>query len=364
MNLDGEGSREVRRFFCDNASMWLRDYHFDGLRIDAIHAIFDSSAVHFLEQLSEEVTDLEAYLGRRLVLIAESDLNDPRIITSREAGGYGINAQWSDDFHHALHAALTGESFGYYADFGKLEDLAKALRNAYVYDGGFSKFRGRRHGRRAHGLSGSHFLGYLQTHDQVGNRAKGERSSQIMSVDQLKIGAALVLCAPFIPMLFQGEEFAALSPFLYFTNHLEPQVAAAVSEGRRGEAAAFGWNPDEVPDPQDPETFERSKLDWSEAGSEPHRGILEWYRQLIALRRARPDLADGELDRVAVEFSESERWLLFRRGRVAVACNLAHKPRVVPLQARCVLMSSSAESAIRGETVELAPDSVMIVETD
>jgi maltooligosyltrehalose trehalohydrolase len=344
--------------------MWLRDYHFDGLRIDAVHAIFDSSAVHFLEQLSGEIKELEAHLGRHLVLIAESDLNDPRVVTPCEAGGYGIDAQWSDDFHHALHAAFTGECFGYYADFGKLEDLAKALKSAFVYDGEFSRFRGRMHGRRPRGLSGSRFLGYLQTHDQVGNRAKGERSSQLMSIDRLKIGAAIVFCSPFIPMLFQGEEFAASSPFLFFTDHLDPKLASAVFAGRRKEFAAHGWNADEVPDPQDPSTFERSKLDWSEVDSEPHRGILEWYRQLIALRRSLPALTDGRLARVKVQFSESDRWLLFRRGPVAIACNLAHTNRVVPLQARTILMSSSNQSAVRGDVIELAPDSVMIVEGD
>jgi maltooligosyltrehalose trehalohydrolase len=362
INMDGEGSHEVRRFFCDNALMWLRDYHFDGLRIDAIHAIFDSSATHFLEQLAMEVKDLEAHLGRHLVLIAESDLNDPRVVTPREASGFGIDAQWSDDFHHALHSVLTGERFGYYQDFGSFEHLAKALRNAYVYDGRFSTFRGRPHGRRPQGLSSSRFLGYLQTHDQVGNRAKGERSSRLMTLDRLKIGAALVVCSPFVPMLFQGEEYAASSPFLYFSDHVDPEIGRAVSEGRRREFAAFGWSPEEVPDPQDAATFEQSKLDWSELDREPHRGMLEWHRQVISLRRSIPALTDGQLDRVGVRIDGCQQWLVLRRGEIAVACNMAPEKRVVPLRLRTVLLSSNSESAVRGDSVDLAPDSVMIGE--
>ncbi len=364
INLDSEGSREVRRFLCDNALMWLRDYRFDGLRIDAIHAIFDSSATHFLEQLAGEVAELGSHLGRSLVLIAESDLNDPRVVTPREAGGFGIDAQWSDDFHHALHTVLTGERFGYYQDFGSLADLAKALRNVYVYDGAFSTFRGREHGRRPQGLPGSHFLGYLQTHDQVGNRAKGERSSQLMSLGRLKIGAALVLCSPFVPMLFQGEEFAASSPFLYFTDHMDTEIGRAVSEGRRKEFAAFGWNPEDVPDPQAAATFEKSKLDWSEVELEPHRSVFEWHRGLIALRRSVPELTSGRLDRVEVTLNEGEAWILIRRGNIAIACNLAAEHRTVPLALSAVLASSDALSTARGEEVKLAPDSVLIGEVN
>ena len=202
INFDGPESDEVRRFFCDNALMWLRDYHFDGLRIDAVHAILDTSAMHFLEQLAGEVAELQAQTDRQLTLIAESDLNDPRIIRSREIGGYGIHAQWSDDFHHALHCVLTGERAGYYRDFGSLADLAKALQQVFVYDGRYSAFRRRRHGRPPTGLSGHSFLAYLQTHDQIGNRAKGERSSHLMNDGRLKIAAALVLTAPFVPMAY------------------------------------------------------------------------------------------------------------------------------------------------------------------
>jgi maltooligosyltrehalose trehalohydrolase len=212
VNLDGPGSDEVRRFFCDNALMWLRDYHLDGLRLDAVHALMDTSAVHFLEQLAAEVQTLEAHLGRHLVLIAESDLNDPRVVRPSEIGGYGLAAQWSDDFHHALHSVLTGERAGYYGDFGAPADLAQALTKAFVYDGRYSTFRQRRHGRPATGLSGYRFLGYLQNHDQIGNRAKGDRSSHLISTGRLEIAAALVLTSPFVPLLFHGEEWGASTP--------------------------------------------------------------------------------------------------------------------------------------------------------
>jgi len=362
VNLDGPGSSEVRRFFCDNALMWLRDYHFDGLRIDAIHAFVDHSALPFLEQLADEVKRLEAHLGRSLVLIAESDLNDPRVVTSTEAGGYGIDAQWSDDFHHALHSLLTGERAGYYQDFGTLGDVGRALENAFVFDGRRSLFRGRPHGRKPEGLPGWRFLGYLQTHDQVGNRAKGERSSRLMNVGRLKIGAAIVLCAPFIPMLFQGEEFGADNPFQYFTNHEEPDLAQAVSEGRRREFVAFGWKVADIPDPQAPETFSRSKLNWTELEREPHASLLAWHKQLIALRRRTPEFADGRLDQVEVQLSESEHWLTFRRGGYVIAVNLSQETRIVPLAFPGELaLASEVDCIIHENGVELPPDSVAIL---
>jgi maltooligosyltrehalose trehalohydrolase len=366
INFDGPQSDEVRRFFCDNALMWLRDYHFDGLRIDAVHAILDTSAIHFLEQLAGEVADLQAQTDRQLALIAESDLNDPRIIRPREIGGYGMLAQWSDDFHHALHCVLTGERAGYYRDFGSLADLAKALQRVFVYDGRYSVFRRRRHGRPPSGLSGHSFLGYLQTHDQIGNRAKGERSSHLMSVARLKIAAALVLTGPVVPMLFQGEEWGATSPFLYFTDHKDPQLARNVTEGRRREFASFGWKPDEVPDPQAVETFERSKLNWTERDKEPHAGLLAWHRRLIELRREIPALSDGRLDRVEVSFDEQKKWLVVRRGPVTVACNLNQMTQQVPVPAKPgsrLLLASQNEVRLFQDTVELPSDSIAILIT-
>jgi maltooligosyltrehalose trehalohydrolase len=331
INFDDAGSVEVRNFFCDNALMWLRDYHFDGLRLDAVHGIFDTSAVHILEEMKLKVEQLSAQLGRHLVLIPESDLNNPRLLWPRERGGYQLDAQWSDDFHHALHTVLTGERNGYYSDFGKLEDLAKALRHAFVYDGKFSTHRKRIHGRPISDLNGARFLGYLQNHDQIGNRAQGERSSHLMSAGKLKIGAAIVLTSPFVPMLFQGEEWGASTPFQFFTDHREPELAKAVAAGRCREFAAFGWKPEEVPNPQDRETFLRSKLKWQEISKSPHKEILDWHKRLIQLRWSESSLADGDLKSVEVNFSEENRWLTVRRSEIVVACNLKNKLQSVPL---------------------------------
>lgn len=364
VNLDGARSDEVRRFLIDNALMWLRDYHFDGLRIDAIHAFHDVSAVHFLEQLAIEVEQLEAILGRRLVLIAESDLNDPRVVRSREAGGLGMHAQWNDDFHHALHAVLTGERNGYYEDFGRLAQVARALQRAYVYDGQYSRHRWRRHGRPVGGLPGHRFVGYLQNHDQIGNRAQGERISQLVSLGRLKIGAALVLTSPFVPMLFQGEEWGASTPFQYFTDHQDPALAKAVTEGRRREFSTFGWKPEEVPDPQALTTFERSRLNWDERHRAPHAEILEGYRRLIRLRRNVPALRDGRLSEVRTRFDEEACWLVVERGPIAVACNLADKAQRVAISEGCgreLLLSSDAGIRIVPNGLELPPESVAIL---
>ena len=364
VNLDGPFSDEVRRFFCDNALMWLRDYHFDGLRLDAVHAIIDTSAMHFLEQLAVEVADLEAQIGRHLQLIAESDLNDPRIVRPQELGGYGIDAQWSDDFRHALHCVLTGERNGYHADFGSIADLAKALQRVFVYDGGYSAFRKRRHGKPPTGLSGHHFLGFLQNHDQIGNRAKGERIGHLLSLGRLKIGAALVLTAPFVPLLFQGEEWGTSAPFLYFTDHQDPELARAVTEGRQREFASFGWRPQDVPDPQARETFECSKLNWNERDIEPHTDLAAWYRQLIQLRREIPALSDGRLERVRTTFDESAKWFVVRRGPVVVACNLSDIAQRVPVGLDPdaeVLLASESNVQFTHDAVVLPPDSVAIL---
>lgn len=363
VNLDGPGSTEVRRFLCDNARAWLRDYHIDGLRLDAIHAIFDSSAIHFLEQLAIEIEDLEAETGRGFDLIAENDLNDPRVVTSREAGGYGLDAQWNDDFHHALHAVLTGEHIGYYSDFGKIEDLAASLKNVYVYAGRYSEYRGGVHGRPVRDLSTHRFVGFLQNHDQVGNRAKGDRVSHLLSIRMLKIGAALVLCAPFLPMLFQGEEFGANTPFLYFTDHQDPALPAAVSNGRREEFAPFGWKPEDVPDPQARGSFESSKLNWRQIEQHPHDDILRWYQSLISLRRSHPALCDGSLDRVDVEFNENDAWLTLYRQSIAVVCNVSSRRLSIFLRfAGDPLLASDPDFAMHGNVVDVPGESVMIVE--
>lgn len=362
VNLDGEGSDEVRAFFIDNAEMWLRDYHVDGLRLDAIHGFVDTSATHFLEQLGVAVEQLGASLGRPLFLVAESDLNDPRVVRTRELGGYGMNAQWSDDFHHALHAVLTGEREGYYVDFGTLSQLAVAYERAFVYSGEYSMHRGRRHGASTFGLSGHRFLGYLQNHDQVGNRALGERSAALMATERLKVAAALVLTAPFLPLLFQGEEWGATSPFQYFTDHDDLELGRAVSEGRRREFASFGWDPVTVPDPQDPATFARSRLEWGEIEQQPHGDLLEWHRRLIRLRRDMPALNDGRLDRVRTFHNDEAGWLVVERGAVVIACNLGVEPVRLTVPGKLLLASHLAVSC-EADTLSLGPDSVAIIES-
>ncbi len=344
VNYDGPDSDEVRAFVVDNACMWIRDYHLDGLRLDAVHAIVDISAVHVVEEIAASVHRLAATLGRRAWVVAESDLNDPRVVRVPDIGGWGCDSQWSDDFHHALHAVLTGERTGYYSDFGSLAQLAKALEQAYVYDGCRSAHRRRHHGRPPTGLDGGSFVGFLQNHDQVGNRATGERSSALMGTGRVKIAAALVLCAPFVPMLFQGEEWAASTPFQYFTDHGDADLGRAVSDGRRREFAAFGWEPDDVPDPQDPETFRRSRLDWDELGRSPHADVLAWHRELLRLRREVPALAGNHFTDVEVRWDEGAGWLVVERGPLSVVCNLSDSEQIVPLR-------DGGESVVPAETV-------------
>ena len=334
VNLDQPGSDEVRAFLIGNALMWLRDYHLDGLRLDAVHALEDHRATHFLEELAAQT----AKLGSR-VLIAESDANDPRLVSAREAGGYGLDGQWSDDFHHAVHAAVTGERQGYYADFATMTALAKIYKQVFFHNGNWSSFRNRSHGRAVdvHRLPASRFLGYLQDHDQVGNRATGDR----MPAEAARLAAGLVLTSPFTPMLFMGEEWGADTPWQYFTDHIDPGLAQAVAEGRRREFATHGWAAADVPDPQDEATFLRSKLDWSQPGREPYADMLAWYRELIALRRARPELTDPWLDQVSVDYDEQARWLVAHRGRLRIAVNLGHEPARLPLPPDAVVVTAS-----------------------
>ena len=365
VNLEGSWSHQVRRFFCDNALMWLRDFHLDGLRLDAVHAFVDRSAIHFIEQLSTEVAALEASLGRRLVVIAESDLNDPRVVTSRDAGGLGADAQWSDDFHHALFAVLSPEnSSGYYSDFGLISQLAKALQHVFVFDGLYSSYRKRIHGRPVAGLSRHKFLGYIQNHDQVGNRAVGDRISHIAGFERAKIAAALVLTSPFVPLIFQGEEWAASSPFQYFADHDDPEMARAVFEGRKREFSAFGWMPEEIPDPGDPTTFERSKLHWGEQADSQHAQMLAWYRELIRLRRSTPSLTDGEPRHLRVFYDETETWIRVERGTITLICNLGRKSRqfLLPKHGRIVLDSRTGLQ-IGEDSLSLPPDSLVLIST-
>ena len=316
INYDGPHSDGVRRFVIDNALMWLEDYGFDGLRLDAVHAIFSFEAVHVLEELAADVRALGARLGRDLVLIAESDLNDPRLVHAVERGGYALDAHWSDDFHHALHRFFTGENAGYYADFHGLDDIAAALSTGYVYQGQYSQHRQRRHGRVPDGVSPGQIVVCSQNHDQIGNRAQGERLSMLLTLQQLEAVAALTLLSPFVPLLFQGEEWGARTPFLYFTDHQDRELGRLVAEGRSREFSAFAWA-GEVPNPQAPETFERSKLNWSESSGAPHAELLAWYRQLLALRARRSPAMGADGPRV--EFDAGQGWLRFEhRGLLAV----------------------------------------------
>ena len=367
VNLDQPGSDEVRAFLIGNALMWLRDYHLDGLRLDAVHALEDHRALHFLEELTTEVQALAARLNRELVLVAESDTNDPLMVTSREAGGQGLTAQWSDDFHHAVHAAITGERQGYYCDFGSLATLAKTYTKVFFHDGIWSAFRGRTHGRQVDvfRVPAHRFLGYLQDHDQIGNRAAGDRISATLPADLVRVGAGLVLTSPFTPMLFMGEEWGADTPWQYFTDHIEPWLAKAVAEGRKAEFTSHGWGEADVPDPQDKQAFLRSKLDWTQLDRDPNFGILAWYRELIALRRARPELTDPRLERVQADFDEDARWIMVRRGRLRIAANLGAQAVRLPLGQRGigVLAASSPEVAIHQDTVAMPPAAFAVIET-
>ncbi|GIW39662.1 MAG: malto-oligosyltrehalose trehalohydrolase [Candidatus Binatia bacterium] len=284
LNFDGPDSDEVRRYFLDNALYWMHEFHVDGLRLDAVHAIFDFGAIPFLEELASRVREEAERLGRRFLLIAESDRNDPRLVRPPRRGGYGLDAVWNDDFHHALHAALTGERDGYYADFGSVEHLAKAFRDRFVYDGVYSRYRRRRHGAPAGDVPASRFVVFAQNHDQVGNRALGERLSRLVCFERLKLAAALVLLSPYVPLLFMGEEYGETNPFLYFVSHGDPELLSAVREGRKREFAAFGWT-GEIPDPGSAGTFLASKLDHSRAGQEPHATLRRLYGELLGLRR-------------------------------------------------------------------------------
>jgi len=367
VNFEDAGSDEVRRFFCDNALMWLRDYHLDGLRLDAVHAFVDRSAVHFMEQLSAEVEALALASGRRLVVIAESDLNDPRFVTPRESGGYGMDAQWNDDFHHALFTVLNpnGNEKGYYADFGSLAMLAKSLTKMYVYDGCYSRYRSHSHGRPAKGLSAHRFIGFIQNHDQVGNRAVGDRLASIAGIDRAKAAAGVVMTAPAIPLIFQGEEFAASTPFQYFADHDEPELAKAVFEGRKREFAAFGWDPAAIPEPGSIETFARSKLRWSETREAGHSEMFEWYRALIHLRRNSRALNQGGLARIRVLFDEQRRWLLMDRGPVKTMLNLGDTLAEFDVENGFRLVLASRDDVtVRQKKILLPPGTLAILSSE
>ncbi|WP_353828489.1 malto-oligosyltrehalose trehalohydrolase [Agromyces sp. SYSU T0242] len=358
VNLD---EPEVRRYIVENAMMWLRDFHVDGLRLDAVHALRDRSSRHILRELAEHADALSAHVGRPLTLIAESDLNDPTLILPREAGGYGLTAQWSDDHHHAMHVALTGETAGYYADFAPLDALAKTTARGFFHDGTFSSFRGRDHGRPIDpAVPTWRLVTFTQDHDQVGNRAAGDRLSPALGERRLAVAAVLNLTSPFTPMLFMGEEWGASTPWAFFTSHPEPELGRATAEGRIAEFARMGWDESAVPDPQDPATFAGSKLDWSEADDPdgvPAR-LLDLHRRLLALRRARPELTDPSFAHTTAWADDAARRFRMDRGapdapeRVVVLVNLGADPWPVELDGQVtVLLATDA-----ARTPPTAPD--------
>ncbi|WP_285730729.1 malto-oligosyltrehalose trehalohydrolase [Nocardiopsis sp. ATB16-24] len=356
LNLDGPDSDPVRRMVIDNALDWLRHYHLDGLRLDAVHALRDDRAVPMLTELSAEVDALAATLGRPLSLIAESDRNDPRTVLPREAGGLGMTAQWSDDVHHALHVALTGETHGYYADFADPAALPITLTRAFWHAGTYSTFRGRTHGAPVDTARtpGSRFLAYLSTHDQIGNRARGDRMGEHVPPGLLECGAALVLCSPYTPMIFMGEEWAATTPWPFFASFTDPELVEGVRNGRRREFAALGWAEEDIPDPMAPATRDSAVLDWSQTERDPHASVLETYRALIALRRVEPELADPRLDRFKVVTGGDGRQVLLFRGDLRVVCNLDSVDAEVELDAApSELLLANGRPRTTGATVTL-----------
>ncbi len=364
INIADADSDEVRRYIIECALRWMRDFHADGLRLDAVHALVDTTAVHILEELATETDWLSKQLGRPLSLIAESDLNDPRLITPRDKGGYGTTAQWDDDIHHAIHTAVSGERQGYYADFGSLATLAQTLRHGFFHAGTYSSFRRRRHGRpldtsETSGIPATRLLAYTCTHDQVGNRALGDRPSQNLTGGQLAIKAALALGSPYTAMLFMGEEWGASTPFQFFSSHPEPELARATAQGRKAEFAEHGWDADDIPDPQDLQTFQRCKLNWDELDSGEHARLHALYHDLIALRHSETDMADPWLGHLVVDYDEDQRWITMRRNRLVIACNLGTEATSVPVSGELVLAWNSP--TVGDKTTELPAHSFAIL---
>lgn len=331
VNYDGPGSDPVRHYFVSNALYWITEYHFDGLRLDAIHDIYDFSALHILQELAEAVHQQREALGRRVYVIAESDLNDVRVINSPESGGYGLDAQWNDDFHHALLALLTGEQTGYYGDFGLFSDLVKAFREGFVLSGGYSSFRGRRHGSSSAHHPPCQFVACSQNHDQVGNRMRGERPSAYLSTPQLMLAAATVLLSPYLPLLFMGEEYAESAPFPYFVSHGDAELVESIRRGRQEEFAAFNYQ-GSPPDPQSETTFLSAKLDQEQRHRGDHRVIFNFYRELIRLRKECAPLAWLSRENMLVTACEDEQVMVVNRSvdNVQILClfNFSDQTRV------------------------------------
>ena len=313
INFDGPESDGVRRFIIDNALYWLTEYHVDALRLDAIHGIYDFGARHILDELSQAFQDQARRLQRQAWLIAESDLEDVRIINPRAKGGYAFDAQWHDDFHHALYALLTGQREGFLMDFGAVANLSKSVTEGFVFDWRYSHYRRRHYGSSSKNRPGEQFVGFIQNHDQVANTSRGKRLSSLVSSGQQKLAAVLTLSSPFLPLLFMGEEYGETAPFLYFTSFDDPGLAAAVTAGRKKELGSH-YSESEFADPQAPGTFEHCKLDWSKTEVSPHAEILRLYRDLISLRRRHLSLANCRKELTEIQFNEQRKWLLMKRS--------------------------------------------------
>jgi maltooligosyltrehalose trehalohydrolase len=366
-NYDGPDSDAVRRFVVENACYWVTEFQVDGLRIDAAHGMYDLGAMHILEEIAGAVHARASELRKTVVVIAESDLNDPKLVRKADDGGYGLDAQWSDDFHHAVHAALTGESHGYYCDFGSVGVVADALREPFVYDGRYSEYRRRIHGRTSAGLPSDRFVVSVQNHDQVGNRARGERLASLLDPAQLRLAAALLLLSPYVPMLFMGEEYGETNPFQYFVSHGDEALVAAVRAGRRAEFPDFAASAEsgDPPDPQANETFERSKLDWSKRSAGAHAQLLALHRDLLALRRdeylLRPDRArilidDGEAGWITILRESVDEWA-DTNPAVLTVYNCSGSVLEVPVPdsaGRAWTMRLGTDAAIYGGNAELA----------
>lgn len=334
INFDGPESDGVRRFFIDNALYWLTEYHVDALRLDAIHGIYDFGARHFLDELSEAFHQQAQLLNRQAWLIAESDLEDVRIINPRAQGGYALDAQWHDDFHHALYAQLTGQREGFLQDFGNLADLSKSIGEGFVFDRKYSRYRRRHYGSSSKHRPGEQFVGFIQNHDQVANTSRGQRLASLVSGEQQKLAAVLALCSPFLPLLFMGEEYGETAPFFYFTSFEDPGLATAIREGRKRELESH-YSEREFADPQAPDTFEKSKLDWSKTSVPPHARMLRLYRDLIALRKQHPALANCRKDLTDVHYDEArKRWVMQRSdpsgNGVLLLCNFSADSQIIP----------------------------------
>ena len=314
LNFDGAYSNEVRNYFIENALHWFKNYHIDALRLDAIHGIFDMSAKPFLSELAEKVEEFSKTTGKTCYLIAESDLNDSKVTRSREFGGYGIDAQWCDDFHHALHTILTGEKQGYYSDFGEVKHLVKAMREGFVYSGEYSQFRQKNHGNSSKDVPATQFVTFSQNHDQIGNRMLGERLSTLVSFESLKLAAGVALLSPYIPLLFMGEEYGEESPFLYFINHSDPALIEAVRQGRKKEFSEFKWQ-GEPPDPQSTETFLKSKINWEKRFEGNHKVLSGFYKKLITLRKTIPALSLLDKKNLTADSLEGEKIMFIRRWK-------------------------------------------------